>query len=118
MSIGIGDAGLTPTSGGFDTTVRTVMAGWLWRLTADTRGWASPNELLVTYQISNGDQLVSTLVSSSRVAATVVERNRRVNRFGRRNTRFRGFLDLLIDYSTATRAGAYVGTVTVTVECS
>ena len=113
----MGDAGITASP--FDPTIAGIeLNRWTWRLRAQTFGWASTNDLLVTYQFSNNDHLVSTIDPTSRIRVTAV-RDRRDTRgpFGFGVARIRGFLELDLDLTTATRAGLYTGTLTVNIEC-
>lgn len=116
LSVAIADLNINANTGTFQTEVRTELPNWTWRLFADTRQWIAQTEAEVEYEVV-GTGLVSVLDSSSRIGVEVAERDRDVLRFPGRRTRFRGFLDVILDYSEATRAGAYTGQITVTARC-
>lgn len=118
LSFATGNVGINPGTGGFSTTTTTQMGNWSWQITADTRNWASTDEMLVTYEVLNNGQLLADAQPSSRIDASVTTYNLDVRRFQNRNTRFRGFLAITTDYANATHAGLYRGTVRVTVECA
>jgi len=118
LSFATGNVGINPGSGGFSTTVTTEIRNWSWQVTADTRNWATTDEMLVTYVVQNGGKLSADAQPSSRIDASVVTYNLDVRKFQNKNTRFRGFLAVTTDYANATHAGRYSGTVTVTIECA
>ena len=119
--VAIGDGNIMADSGSLVTTSRTEVNAWVWQAFVDTRDWLSPEEIFVSYAVTGvttGDGLLVSDDGTSTVRAQVITRgDLDVIRFGRRITRFRAFVDVLIDFATATRAGSYSGLVTVNVEC-
>lgn len=114
------DAGINISSGGFDPTATISPHLWQWHLRIPRPTTITVANLLISYQVTGSDgtvgSLTSVLDSSSHVQISVLTRDIRQRQF-QNHLRFLGDIDLEIDYSNVTRAGAYTGAITTTVDC-
>jgi hypothetical protein len=118
LSVGMADAGLSPSGGVITPTTTVSIARWVWRLRADTRDGWNQNNLRISYTMGTNNTMVAAADSSSIVNATVSTRYIDERRPGTRNTEFQGFIDVFVDYTNATRAGTYNGILNITVDCN
>ena len=120
MAFPTGAIALLPSGHGYPTAYTTTLNYRIWRLRVRRPTTLTAADLIVTYTVtgSNGVNGVLSSVSApaSQMAVTVIplaiQTRIRPNR-----VRFRGFIELLIDYSAITIGGAYTGTITSTVDC-
>lgn len=98
------------------TTIRIPVNKRLWRFTTKARRLTAAN-LHIQYSVNDGSTLQSEKDPSSKIGVSIV--NRKIDVTNRRKTtRFDAYVDLIIDYSRARLAGNYIGTVTITVDCT
>ena len=120
LNLPVGDAAISISSGGFTPRATISLGRWQWRLRVRRPTTITAGDLLVSYQVTGSDGTAGVLTAdsapSSHVQATVSTREIR-QRQGNNRRRFLGYIDLQLDYSNATRAGNYSGTITVTVDC-
>lgn len=88
----------------------------LFRYTARATNLAASN-LKITYLVNGDNTLRSMVDPSSRMSVTIMTRQLDISHKNK-HTQFDAYIDLLIDYSSATAAGEYTGILEVTVECT
>jgi hypothetical protein len=113
-TVAVGNAGIAP-GGGPAFPLRVPVRRLTWRLI--TFAGVDAADLRVELSIDNGGALTALADSGSRVQVDVVNRTINANNFFIL-TVFEGFVDLLLDPSLATRAGAYSGTLNIEVDCA
>ncbi len=120
LTLPAGDADIHISGGHFNPTVTIPLDRWQWRLRVPRPTSITAGDLIVGYQVVGSDGtpgvFTSELDAASHVAVTVSTREIR-QRQGRKRRRFLGYIDLLLDYTHATRSGRYTGTITVFVDC-
>jgi hypothetical protein len=99
---------------------RMAFRNHVWQLTVPASSNLDIANLMVSYSISgsagmSGD-LVSLIDTSSIVGITIIPRQIQRIMAGDKII-FRGFIDVDIDYTRATKSGGYSGTISTSVEC-
>ena len=64
LSMGMADAGLSPSGGAITATTTVGIARWIWRLRADTRDGWNQNNLRISYTMGTNNTMVATADST------------------------------------------------------
>lgn len=116
ISFGIGGEALYPSITAADINIQVSHPAIVWRYYARA-GNLDLTNLSISYQLSSGGALVSSIDANSRIRATPSHREIRLWRwFG--YTVFDAYVDFSFDLSDTTHAGLYEGVLTVDVECN
>jgi len=120
LNSAIGSISLTPSGPGINTTARIRIGQRAWRLRVPKPTTIDVNDLIFEYRINDGQGIQGQISSISQPAsvAPVVIQQRRVTRTDRQNAViFKGYIDLLVDFSRASYSGGYTGQITSTIDC-
>lgn len=117
LDLASGELVLNPTNLSLGGVQTISVAREAWRLKLKSKSLPLPPAIVATYLVTGSNGLPGVLSSpakpSSVIPVTVVTRS--IDQPNK--NQYSGYIDLVLDYSTAQISGPHTGTLTITVDC-